>query len=116
MNDNGNFIVVENEGPEYKSRIWAQRYNSSGILEDSFRVDEPRYYDPTWSVSIALNGKFVVVWLDNRTSGGTYYYRIRGQRYNTDSTPQGSSFAVNPVIVAPTLTVESNETTFTDTT
>jgi hypothetical protein len=95
---NGNFVVVWQNG-YYSGNIQGQRYASDGSpLDGEFQVNTYTT-GVTWgaSVSSASDGDFVVVW-DNGCAycgNDTFFYRILGQRYASDGSPQSGEFLVS---------------------
>ena len=97
MDPVGNFVVVwtsyGQDGDEYG--VYGQRYDSAGYpLGEEFQVNT---YTVFWqcaeSVAIDEEGNFVVVWGSWGVDSGVY-----GQRYDSDGSPLGEEFQVNPGI------------------
>ncbi len=97
MDDDGDFVITwESSGQDgaYYG-IYAQRYNASGVPQESeFRVNTyttNNQRNP--AIAMDANGDFVVTWHDDSQDGSSY--GIYGQRYNASGVPQGSEFRVN---------------------
>ena len=97
INSTGTFVVAWQSASQDGSGngIYAQRYNSSGVVQGSeFRVNTTTANDQTLPhAAIDTTGNFVVAWQSNLQDGGGY--GIFAQRYNSAGTAQGSEFRVN---------------------
>jgi hypothetical protein len=84
MDATGNFVMAW----EFHSQIYARRYDKDCNLQDSqFLVnDSTSYYQYQPDVAMDDDGDFVVAWYDDNSTA------IRGQRYASDGTAQGSNF------------------------
>ncbi len=94
MDDNGNFVVVWEDGRNGDYDIYAQRYSSSGTKSGAnFRVndDSGSSYQDDPSVAVDASGNFVVVWHDYRNDDRDIY----AQRYSSSGTKSGANFRVN---------------------
>ncbi|MBV1905426.1 MAG: hypothetical protein KUG75_05060, partial [Pseudomonadales bacterium] len=92
----GNFVVVfDNRLPVTGANVSAQRYNSAGLaIGTEFLVNSTTHSDATLpAVSMAPDGKFVVVWEDFGDDGSGD--GIFAQRYNAAGQAQGSN--IGPV-------------------
>ena len=94
VNSSGNFVVVWEDIRDGNFNIYGQRYNSSGVPQDSnFKInsdtESAEHYFP--SVDMDSSGNFVVVWTDIRDGEPDIY----GQRYNPSAVPQGGNFKIN---------------------
>ena len=97
---NGGFLVTWSSTGQDGSGlgIYAQRYDTNGIAQDSeFRVNTYTTIDQTNpSIAALSNGSFVVSWESSAQDGsGTGIY---AQRYNVNGVAQGSEFKVNTFI------------------
>jgi hypothetical protein len=94
MNRSGDFIVVwEDRRNKGTADIYAQRYSSDGTpLGSNFRIDfAPNNQPASPSVSMNNNGRFIVVWSDEKdTSIGIY-----AQRFDSEGTSLGDIFLVD---------------------
>lgn len=94
-NDNGAFVVVwSGAGSGDASGIFARRYDASGALGGSFRVNTTTSGVQT-EAAVAMDnaGNFIVVWSSNGQDGGGW--GVYGQRYNAAGVAQGGEFRVN---------------------
>lgn len=99
IDNNGNYVIVwvsQSQDSFSNNGVYAQRYNSSGVIQGSeFRVNTyttSHQQNPSIAVNRA-NGDFVVVWESQNQDGSGY--GIYGQRYNISGVAQGSEFKVN---------------------
>lgn len=90
----GNFVVVWMDGRQGDWDIYAQRYNNQGIrLGINFRVndDGTSVYQGDPKVSRTQDGKFIVVWEDQRLENSDIYC----QRFDAVGNRLGVNFKVN---------------------
>ncbi|KAA3598384.1 MAG: T9SS C-terminal target domain-containing protein [Calditrichaeota bacterium] len=97
MDDSGNFCVVWMSETQDGSGwgIYAQRYNSAGVVQGSEFLVNSTTSGQQKNPSIAMDsdGDFVVVWQEISTDGSSF--GIKGQRFNSSGVAQGSEFQVN---------------------
>ncbi|NOX38732.1 MAG: hypothetical protein GXO78_14475, partial [Calditrichaeota bacterium] len=89
----GNFVVVWQDYRNEVSDIYAQRYASDGTpIGSNFRVNDDNGNAFQWrpSISLGVDGNFVVVWQDYRHGNWDIY----GQRFDSNGSPIGSNFRV----------------------
>lgn len=91
MDPAGKFVVVwEDWRNGHISDVYAQRYDASGVPQDSnFQVNE--LWAENWHVSVAMDGSgsFAIAWADFRASD------IYCQRYDSSGVPLGTNFKVD---------------------
>lgn len=91
----GEFVVCWDDrrrGGQYD--VYAQRYDASGSPAGAnFRINDDAGTGDQYGGSVAKNryGEFIVTWSDKRSGPEDIYARL----YQSDGTPQGSSFRVN---------------------
>jgi hypothetical protein len=90
----GNFVVVWEDKRNGDQDIYGQRYDYNGTpIGGNFRIDDDpsgkMQYEP--SVAVGKDGKFMVVWRDDRERHIAVYAQI----YDARGTPIGSNFKVN---------------------
>lgn len=93
MDSLGNFIVVWADNRRTGAGdIMAQRYAADGsAINSNFRVNDDTPANHSNPVSILENdGKFLVIWRDNRGAIDSFY----GQRYGSDAMPVGVNFLI----------------------
>ena len=92
---NGNYVVVwSGQGTGDADGIYARRFNASGPLGPSFRVNTfvaGAQVEP--AVAMDGLGGFVVVWSSNGQDGNGW--GVYGQRYSAAGVAQGAEFPVN---------------------
>jgi hypothetical protein len=96
MDNDGDFVVSWQSNQDgYTDGIYAQRYNSGGVLQGTeFRVNTfTTFQQSTPSVAMDDNGDFVVTWMSSAQDGNNY--GIYAQRYGSTGSPAGSEFRVN---------------------
>jgi hypothetical protein len=97
MDPDGNFVVTWHSNGQDGSGygIYAQRYAADGsALGSEFQVNTYTAGAQTSAaVSIADDGRFVIVWQSNGQDGSGY--GVYAQRYHADGTTAGSEFRVN---------------------
>lgn len=92
----GSFVITWDGNMSYSSgsRVFAQRYNSSGVpLGTEFQVNTFSSEEGQNNVAMASGGSFVVTWMSWPQDGsgeGVY-----AQRYDVVGNPVGSEFRVN---------------------
>jgi hypothetical protein len=96
MDVTGKFVVVWEDYRDGNYNIYAQRYNASGVAQGvNFLVNDDggstSQTDP--GVGMASDGRFVIVWEDERAGGGND--DIYGQRYDALGVAQGVNFLVS---------------------
>ena len=97
MDADGDFVVTwqSRDQDGNGNGIYGQRYNASGVAQDSeFRVNtHTTSFQVSASVAMDADGDFVAAWQSYSQDGSLY--GIYGQRYNTSGVAQGSEFRVN---------------------
>jgi len=96
--NNGNFVIAwHSDGQDGSGKgVYAQRYNSSGVVQGSeFPVNTFTTGDQSNpSVAMDSDGDFVITWESGGNQDGSGY-GIYSQRYNAVGVTQGSEFQVN---------------------
>jgi len=79
------------------SDIYAQRYNSAGTAEGTFRVSDHTTYDERLpAIAMDAAGDFVVSWHSYGVNGlGLVHVGYYAKQYGSDGTPQGPEFRVD---------------------
>jgi hypothetical protein len=95
VDDNGDCIIVWNDGRSGNDAIYAQRYSSDGkVLSSNFQVNDVQFsssLNSHPSVSTDSSGNFIITWGDQRNDNMDIY----AQRYSNDGTALGKNFKVN---------------------
>ncbi|MDD5528736.1 MAG: hypothetical protein PHX21_01745 [bacterium] len=94
MDWSGNFIIIWQDDRNGTPDIYAQRYNSNGIPQNTnFKVNDDTGTSNQQNPSIAMDysGNFIISWQDNRNGNLDIY----AQKYNSNGTPQDTNFKVN---------------------
>ena len=98
--EDGGFVVAWQSNNQDGSGlgIFGQRYDSSGsAIGNEFRVNSYTNGDQKQaSVSGLADGGFVVIWISDGQDGSGF--GVFGQRYDANSSPVGSEFAVNTTV------------------
>jgi len=99
MDSDGNFVITwigANAQDGSENGIFARRYNSLGVAQDSeFQVNTYTTGSQIASVIAMDNdGNFVIAWMSEEHDGDTYR-SIQAQRYNALGVTQGTEFQVN---------------------
>ncbi len=100
IDDSGRFAVVwygiDAEGDGDGAGILLQRYDAGGTpLGAPTQVNTTSVGDQTRpTISMAADGKFVVVWVD-RDGGASATYDVFARRYDSNGNPLGSEFLIN---------------------
>jgi hypothetical protein len=95
----GNFVVVwqsdDQQGPGSNSRIYGQRYASTGTpLGSEFRISGyTTSYQFSQKIAVDSAGGFVVVW--GQRDDGASFADVFGQRYDASGAALGAEFRVN---------------------
>ncbi len=90
----GNFIIAWEDLRNTEPDIYAQRFNNVGNpIESNFKVNDNGWGTDQYlpSVSVSLQGKFVIAWMDDRDGDLNIY----AQRYLADGSSYGQNFKVN---------------------
>ncbi len=94
MDADGNFVICWEDKRNGDWDIYAQRYSSSGDTQDTnFRVNDDMgtSIQGSPSVSMDVDGDFVVCWQDGRNGNRDIY----AQRYRSSGDTSGANFRVN---------------------
>ena len=93
--ENGRYVVVwSGAGTGDADGIYARRYDASGALGGSFRVNTTTAgVQHEAAVAMDNAGNFIVIWSSNGTDGSGW--GVYGQRYNAAGVAQGGEFRVN---------------------
>ncbi|MFN8578624.1 MAG: hypothetical protein U0354_17490 [Candidatus Sericytochromatia bacterium] len=97
MLNSGNFVITWNSYNQDgdSSGVFAQRFNSNGIMQGSeFQVNTYTANEQNFpSISTDELGNFAITWLSyGQDSNGV---GVHGQRYNSNGMPQGSEFRID---------------------
>jgi len=89
----GNFVIVWMDGREGNWNVYAQRYNNQGqTIGTNFRVNDLNSdFQGYPEVSVEKNGRFIVVWEDQRNGNSDVY----GQRFDASGNRIGVNFKCN---------------------
>ncbi len=91
--DDGNFVVVWNNGPSNREEIRGQRFDAAGgALGGEFLVSTTTAIGYAPSVAAAASGDFVVAWTGSSPEDG---WGILGRRFDSKGNPLGEQFQVN---------------------
>ena len=93
--DSGHYVIAwSGNGSGDPDGIYARRYDASGALGGSFRVNTT-IAGVQHEAAVAMDnaGNFVVVWSSNGTDGSGW--GVYGQRYNAAGVALGAEFRVN---------------------
>lgn len=94
IDNSGNFIIAWEDIRNGNSDIYAQRFNSNGIPQDTnFRINTDIGASKQQGTSLIITklGDFIVVWEDIRNGNSDIY----AQLLNSNGIPQDSNFKVN---------------------
>jgi hypothetical protein len=94
IDENGNFVISWEDNRNGYDDIFAQRYLSDGsTIGDNFKIndDTPNTSQSNASISMDLDGNFVVCWEDKRND----YDDIYARRFSNEGIPLSDDFKVN---------------------
>ena len=94
IDENGNFVISWEDNRNGYDDIFAQRYLSDGsTIGDNFKIndDTPNTSQSNASISMDLDGNFVVCWEDKRND----YDDIYARRFSNEGIPISDDFKVN---------------------
>jgi hypothetical protein len=95
ISDNsGNFVITWEDERNGNSDIYAQRYDSSGVLiGGNFRINDDTLAVQQLEPAIAMDGSgsLVITWRDERNGN----YDVYAQKYDSGGASVGSNFKVN---------------------
>ena len=90
----GNFIIAWEDNRNGHEDVFAQRYQSDGsVIGDNFKIndDTPNTSQNNASISMDLEGNFVVCWEDKRND----YNDVYARRFSNEGIPISDDFKVN---------------------
>ena len=94
IDENGNFIITWEDNRNGHEDIFAQRYLSDGSsIGNNFKIndDTPNTSQNNASISMDLDGNFVVCWEDRRND----YNDVYARRFSNEGIPISDDFKVN---------------------